>query len=54
MMCPLAAIGGAIVTRDSIYRDCEVFEPAANDWYRPPPMPTARHGVNKTILEAGD
>jgi N-acetylneuraminic acid mutarotase len=27
-------------------RDVEVFDPAANDWYRLPSMPTARHGVN--------
>jgi len=27
-------------------RDVEVFDPAANDWYRLPGMPTARHGVN--------
>ena len=27
-------------------RDVEVFDPAANDWYRLPAMPTARHGVN--------
>jgi hypothetical protein len=24
----------------------EVFDPAANDWYRLPALPTARHGVN--------
>jgi hypothetical protein len=23
-----------------------VFDPAIGDWYRLPPMPTARHGVN--------
>jgi N-acetylneuraminic acid mutarotase len=27
-------------------RDVEVFDPAANDWYRLPALPTARHGVN--------
>ena len=27
-------------------RDVEVFDPAANDWYKLPSMPTARHGVN--------
>ena len=27
-------------------RDVEVFDPAVNDWYRLPSMPTARHGVN--------
>ena len=26
-------------------RDVEVFDPAIGDWYRLPPMPTARHGV---------
>jgi N-acetylneuraminic acid mutarotase len=31
---------------DAIFRDVEVFDPAANDWYTLPPMPTARHGVN--------
>jgi len=31
---------------DAVYRDVEVFDPAANDWYRLPAMPTARHGVN--------
>lgn len=31
---------------DAIFRDVEVFDPAVNDWYRLPPMPTARHGVN--------
>lgn len=31
---------------DAIFRDVEVFDPAINDWYRLPPMPTARHGVN--------
>ena len=31
---------------DAIFRDVEVFDPATNDWYRLPPMPTARHGVN--------
>ena len=27
-------------------RDVEVFDPAANDWYRLPALPTGRHGVN--------
>lgn len=31
---------------DAIFRDVEVFDPAINDWFRLPPMPTARHGVN--------
>jgi N-acetylneuraminic acid mutarotase len=31
---------------DAIFRDVEVFDPATGDWYRLPPMPTARHGVN--------
>ena len=31
---------------DAIFRDVEVFDPAIDDWYRLPPMPTARHGVN--------
>lgn len=31
---------------DAIFRDVEVFDPAVNDWYRLPGMPTARHGVN--------
>jgi len=31
---------------DAIFRDVEVFDPATHDWYRLPPMPTARHGVN--------
>lgn len=30
---------------DSIFRDFVVFDPAVNDWYRLPSMPTARHGV---------
>jgi N-acetylneuraminic acid mutarotase len=30
---------------DSILRDFVVFDPAVNDWYRLPSMPTARHGV---------
>jgi N-acetylneuraminic acid mutarotase len=30
---------------DAIFRDFVVFDPAANDWYRLPSMPTARHGV---------
>lgn len=31
---------------DAIFRDVEVFDPATGEWYRLPPMPTARHGVN--------
>ena len=31
---------------EGVLRDVEVFDPAANDWYRLPAMPTARHGVN--------
>jgi N-acetylneuraminic acid mutarotase len=30
---------------DAIFRDVVVFDPATNDWYRLPSMPTARHGV---------
>ena len=30
---------------DAIFRDFVVFDPAANEWYRLPSMPTARHGV---------
>jgi N-acetylneuraminic acid mutarotase len=30
---------------DAIFRDFVVFDPAINDWYRLPSMPTARHGV---------
>jgi N-acetylneuraminic acid mutarotase len=35
---------------DAIFRDVEVFDPATNDWYRLPGMPTARHGVNLAAL----
>ncbi|MGH9255008.1 MAG: Kelch repeat-containing protein [Vicinamibacterales bacterium] len=35
---------------DAIFRDVEVFDPAINDWYRLPGMPTARHGVNLAAL----
>jgi N-acetylneuraminic acid mutarotase len=35
---------------DAIFRDFVVFDPAANDWYRLPSMPTARHGVVLTAL----
>jgi N-acetylneuraminic acid mutarotase len=35
---------------DAIYRDVEVFDPAINDWYKLPPLPTARHGVNLAAL----
>ncbi|MBI4887911.1 MAG: hypothetical protein HY824_12520 [Acidobacteria bacterium] len=31
---------------DAIFRDVEVFDPATGEWYKLPPMPTARHGVN--------
>jgi N-acetylneuraminic acid mutarotase len=31
---------------EGVLRDVEVFDPAVNDWYRLPAMPTARHGVN--------
>jgi N-acetylneuraminic acid mutarotase len=30
---------------DAVFRDFVVFDPAINDWYRLPSMPTARHGV---------
>jgi N-acetylneuraminic acid mutarotase len=35
---------------DAIFRDVEVFDPAVNDWYKLPSMPTARHGVNLAAL----
>jgi N-acetylneuraminic acid mutarotase len=35
---------------DAIFRDVEVFDPSINDWYRLPPMPTARHGVNLAAM----
>jgi N-acetylneuraminic acid mutarotase len=35
---------------DAVFRDVEVFDPAVNDWYRLPGMPTARHGVNLAAL----
>ena len=35
---------------DAVYRDVEAFDPALNEWYRLPPMPTARHGVNVAAL----
>jgi hypothetical protein len=35
---------------DAIFRDFVVFDPAANEWYRLPSMPTARHGVVLTAL----
>jgi N-acetylneuraminic acid mutarotase len=35
---------------DAVFRDLEVFDPAINDWYRLPPMPTARHGVNLAAI----
>jgi N-acetylneuraminic acid mutarotase len=30
---------------DATFRDVVAYDPAANDWYRLPSMPTARHGV---------
>jgi Kelch motif protein/kelch motif-containing protein len=35
---------------DAIFRDVEVFDPAVNDWYKLPGMPTARHGVNLAAM----
>ena len=35
---------------DALFRDVEVFDPAINDWYILPGMPTARHGVNLAAL----
>jgi len=35
---------------DAIFRDFEAFDPATNQWFRLPPMPTARHGVNVAAL----
>jgi N-acetylneuraminic acid mutarotase len=35
---------------DAIFRDFVVFDPALNDWFRLPSMPTARHGVVLTAL----
>jgi N-acetylneuraminic acid mutarotase len=35
---------------DAVFRDFVVFDPAANEWYRLPSMPTARHGVVLTAL----
>ena len=35
---------------DAIMRDVEAFDPAANQWFRLPPMPTARHGVNVAAI----
>src|SRR5436190_23467046 len=35
---------------EAIFRDFVVFDPVANDWYRLPSMPTARHGVALTAL----
>ena len=30
---------------DATFRDVVVYDPAVNEWYRLPSMPTARHGV---------
>jgi N-acetylneuraminic acid mutarotase len=35
---------------DAVLRDLEAFDPAADEWTRLPPMPTARHGVNLAAL----
>lgn len=35
---------------DAILRDMEAFNPAANEWFRLQPMPTARHGVNVAVI----
>jgi N-acetylneuraminic acid mutarotase len=35
---------------EGVLRDVEVFDPAANDWYRLPALPTGRHGVNVAAL----
>jgi len=35
---------------DAVFRDVEAFDPATNEWFRLPPMPTARHGVNVALL----
>ena len=35
---------------DAIFRDVEAFDPATNEWFQLPPMPTARHGVNAAVL----
>jgi N-acetylneuraminic acid mutarotase len=35
---------------DAIFRDVEAFDPATNSWFRLPPMPTARHGVNAAAI----
>ena len=35
---------------DAVLRDLEAFDPAAYEWTRLPPMPTARHGVNLAAL----
>ena len=35
---------------DAVFRDLEAFDPAANEWARLPPMPSARHGVNVAAL----
>jgi N-acetylneuraminic acid mutarotase len=39
--------GGEVRTdhADTVQRDFVVFDPAANDWFVLPGMPTARHGV---------
>jgi N-acetylneuraminic acid mutarotase len=35
---------------DAIFRDVEAFDPATNQWFRMPPMDTARHGVNVSVV----
>lgn len=35
---------------DAVLRDVEAFDPAADQWFRLPPMTTARHGVNVAAI----
>lgn len=35
---------------DAVLRDVEAFDAAANQWFRLPSMPTARHGVNVAAI----
>ncbi len=35
---------------DAIFRDVEAFDPASNEWFQLPSMPTARHGVNASVI----